>query len=290
MKIAAVRAFAMSLPEVTEEPHQHFGSFRVRGKIFVTMPPGEERIHVFVPEQEREQALAMYPAFTEKLLWGSKALGVRVSLAHARPGVVKSLVLQAWRSKAPRTLREATGAIGKQNPAGIRRHRRPSACRPRVTVRALREHPEHCAFFAAAFEAEWPTWYGPGGPGDAMADLLSFANGQGAIPVGVVALERNGEPIGVAALKATSVPSHSHLTPWAAAGYVAPAWRRQGVGALLLEALLREAARLGHATVFCATSTSASLLERQGWHLLESVRHEGHALQVFRSSSRTDAA
>ena len=113
MKLAAVRSIAMALPEVTEEPHHHFGSFRVRGKIFITMPPGEEYIHVFVPEQEREQALAMHPGFTEELLWGSKVLGVRVSLAKAAPSAVKSLVLQAWRSKAPKALLGASSAAGK---------------------------------------------------------------------------------------------------------------------------------------------------------------------------------
>lgn len=57
MKLATLRKFALSLPEVTEEPHHDFGSFRVRGKIFVTVPPGEEFIHVFAPEPVREQAL-----------------------------------------------------------------------------------------------------------------------------------------------------------------------------------------------------------------------------------------
>lgn len=104
MKLAAVRTIALSLPEVTEEPHHHFGSFRVRGRIFVTVPPDGEHIHVFVPEDVREQALALYPGFTEKLLWGGKAQGVRVALATAVPGAVKSLVLQAWRSKAPKAL------------------------------------------------------------------------------------------------------------------------------------------------------------------------------------------
>jgi GNAT superfamily N-acetyltransferase len=160
----------------------------------------------------------------------------------------------------------------------------------RATVVPLREHPEHCAFLAAAFEAEWPTWYGPGGSGNSKSDLLSFANKQGALPVGVVALGPHNQPLGVAALKATSIPSHSHLLPWAAAGYVAPAWRRQGIGALLLTALLREASRLGHNTVYCATSTSESLLARQGWSLMESVLHEGHSLQVFRFALPSNAA
>jgi GNAT superfamily N-acetyltransferase len=160
----------------------------------------------------------------------------------------------------------------------------------RATVVPLREHPEHCAFFAAAFEAEWPSWYGPGGQGNAQADLLAFANQHGALPVGVVALGPGNQPLGVAALKAISIPSHSHLSPWAAAGYVAPAWRRQGIGALLLEALLHEASRLGYQAVYCATSASESLLVRQGWNLMQSVQHEGHSLQVFHRAVPSNAA
>ncbi len=55
MKIDAVRRYAMSMDAVTEEPHHQYSSFRVRGKIFVTIPPAEDVIHVFVGEQEREQ-------------------------------------------------------------------------------------------------------------------------------------------------------------------------------------------------------------------------------------------
>ena len=104
MKFAQVRTFALSLPEVTEEPHHQFGSFRVRGKIFVTVPPQQEHIHVFVSEQQREQALAMYPSFAEKLLWGGKVVGLRVALADANLQAVKALVRAAWEHKAPKAL------------------------------------------------------------------------------------------------------------------------------------------------------------------------------------------
>lgn len=152
---------------------------------------------------------------------------------------------------------------------------------PDIRVHPLREHAGLCPFFAAAFEAEWPDWYGPQGPGDAAGDLAAFANPQGVLPVGVVALAPDRRPVGVAALKAESISSHAHLLPWAAAGYVVPAWRRQGVGALLLGALVREASRLGHGEVWCATATSASLLLRAGWRQVDRVVHDGHTLEVF---------
>ncbi len=89
----------MSLEAVTEEPHHDYSSFRVRGKIFVTVPPAEEIIHVFVEEQDREQALAMYPNFVEKLLWGGKVVGLRITLAAASVAAVKTLIFKAYETR-----------------------------------------------------------------------------------------------------------------------------------------------------------------------------------------------
>ena len=41
MKMSQLRIFALSLPDATEEPHFNYSSFRVRGKIFATVPPDE---------------------------------------------------------------------------------------------------------------------------------------------------------------------------------------------------------------------------------------------------------
>ena len=41
MKMSQLRTFALALPETTEEPHFNYSSFRVRGKIFATVPPDE---------------------------------------------------------------------------------------------------------------------------------------------------------------------------------------------------------------------------------------------------------
>jgi hypothetical protein len=59
MDLSAARQYALTLPEVSEEPHFDYTSFRVRKKIFVTAPPNGEYLHIFVPEELRETACTM---------------------------------------------------------------------------------------------------------------------------------------------------------------------------------------------------------------------------------------
>ncbi|XLZ70610.1 MmcQ/YjbR family DNA-binding protein [Massilia sp. SR12] len=100
MKFATVRAFALALPGASEAPHHHYGSFRVGGKIFVTVPPEQAFINVFIPEARREEVLALHSGFAEKLLWGGKVVGVSLRLAGADAAAVKQLVREAWEHKA----------------------------------------------------------------------------------------------------------------------------------------------------------------------------------------------
>lgn len=104
MTLPTLRKFALSLPETTEQPHFQFGSWRIRGKIFATLPPGDAHIHLFVAERVREEALGMYPEFIEKLLWGGKVVGLRIAIGEAPAAVLKRLVQQAWANKAPKAL------------------------------------------------------------------------------------------------------------------------------------------------------------------------------------------
>jgi hypothetical protein len=104
MTLDQVRRHALSLPEAAEAPHHHFGSFRVRGRIFATWPPEGTHLHVFVGEEERERALALEPGWIEKLSWGGKVVGVRITLRPARAALVCGLLDAAWAARAPKAL------------------------------------------------------------------------------------------------------------------------------------------------------------------------------------------
>jgi hypothetical protein len=100
----SARAFALSLPGSTEEPHFDMSSFRVRGRIFATVPPDDEHLHVFVAEGEVHAAVAEDPAAFEPLLWGQRLRGLRIRIAAAPDHRVAELLEESWRRRAPARL------------------------------------------------------------------------------------------------------------------------------------------------------------------------------------------
>lgn len=102
MELDDVRRFALSLPETAESPHFEMASLRVRGKIFVTLPPAGVHVHIFVDEHETRAAVAADRDVFSELWWGKRLSGLRVVLAAADASIVTELITLAWRRKAPK--------------------------------------------------------------------------------------------------------------------------------------------------------------------------------------------
>ena len=132
--------------------------------------------------------------------------------------------------------------------------------------------------------AEWPGWYGAEGPGDLSGDLEAFSRSEAALPVGLIVF-LDTEPVGFGTLKQESIPTHTHLSPWAATGFVLPQHRGRGVGAFLLRSIVSQARSMGYSQVYCGTSTAESLLQRAGWQFVEQVCHAGKPLGIYRSGA-----
>lgn len=151
-----------------------------------------------------------------------------------------------------------------------------------LSFRPLSQAPELAPQVAAWLLSEWPSWYGPDGPGNLSVDVTAFSASEAELPVGIVALH-DESPVGFGALRRESISTHTHLAPWAAAGYVKPELRGQGIGAALLGALVSHATQLGFESVYCGTSTAVDLLRRVGWQEVERVVYAGKPLVIFRS-------
>ncbi len=103
-----VRRLALSLPEAAELDHWGRPSFRVRGKIFATIPDFEH-LNVMIDPYDVDAAVSADPDACDELRWGKEARGVRVKLRVAEPDMVRDLLTAAWRRKAPKGL-QAKGA------------------------------------------------------------------------------------------------------------------------------------------------------------------------------------
>lgn len=107
-----LRALALALPEVEEKPHHGFPSFRVRGKVFATVPD-PDHAHLMLDEDGIRTAVVVDPTVCEEKWWGDKLAAVRVTLSAVAPDVLEMLVRDAWSNKAPPALRRALpGAAG----------------------------------------------------------------------------------------------------------------------------------------------------------------------------------
>lgn len=103
MDLPSVRKLALALPETVEQDHFGNPSFRVRGKIFATVPDAGH-INVMIDPFDVDAAIRTAPESCEELWWGKELRGVRVSLRQADPRMVDELLREAWRRKAPKRL------------------------------------------------------------------------------------------------------------------------------------------------------------------------------------------
>ena len=76
----------------------------MRGKIFATVPPGDEHLHVFVDEGEVHAAVAEDPAASGPLVWGQRLRGLRIRIAATSNDRVAELLEESWRRRAPARL------------------------------------------------------------------------------------------------------------------------------------------------------------------------------------------
>ncbi len=103
MNLETFRSLALSLPEAEEKSHFGKADFRVRNKIYASLPDAETAVVKFTPEQQ-EMLTAAEPSIFAPVKggWGRQGW-TRVSLPNADEAAVKSALTTAWRNVAPKS-------------------------------------------------------------------------------------------------------------------------------------------------------------------------------------------
>ncbi|MDH3472283.1 MAG: hypothetical protein OEM59_01215 [Rhodospirillales bacterium] len=128
----------------------------------------------------------------------------------------------------------------------------------------LADRPDLIPTLAGWFARVWAPYYGPGGPGDAAADLRAGCR-RDRLPVCLVAVDAGGAALGTAALKETSVAERPDLGPWLAALVVPPEFAGQGVADFLVAVIEDTARRLGRSALYCDANCGETLRSEGGW-------------------------
>ena len=99
------RELALALPEAVEAAHMDHPDFRVGGKIFATLGPGEAWGMVKLDPSQQARFVAEGPDVFQPIPggWGERG-ATRVCLEAATERPVRAALLAAWRNTAPRRL------------------------------------------------------------------------------------------------------------------------------------------------------------------------------------------
>ncbi len=142
-----------------------------------------------------------------------------------------------------------------------------------MEIAYLADHPDHIPKLAAWHHAQW----GYLNPESTLATRIqSLTNDAGrcAVPTVFVAIE-NGEPLGSTSLVVSDVSIRPELTPWLASVYVAEAHRNRGIGSLLVQRIMREAAAIGVETLYLITPDKQNFYARLGWSAMAEYTYRG---------------
>jgi N-acetylglutamate synthase-like GNAT family acetyltransferase len=151
-----------------------------------------------------------------------------------------------------------------------------------MDIQYLREYQEVIPILAGWIYGEWSYLY-PGTTRQDLEGILRERINKKDLPLTLVAIEA-GRPVGTASLKAFDMETRNDLTPWLTSLYIAPPWRRQGIGSNLVKAIEKKAAELEIRKLFLFTD--AALVDifyaKLGWSVKEKAIYHSYPVIIMK--------
>ena len=142
----------------------------------------------------------------------------------------------------------------------------------------LKQKPEYLEKLAIWHQQEWSCL----NPGQTLQDRIlnmqAYLNNE-FIPTTYIAVEN--ELMGSAAIIECDMDDRKALSPWLASVYVAPEYRRQGVGEKLVKEVMRQAREHGYKKLYLYTPDQTLFYKKFRWEVVEQVVHHGQNVTVM---------
>lgn len=149
-------------------------------------------------------------------------------------------------------------------------------------IKHLADCPETIPQIAGWLYQEWGR-FNPGASVERGIQRLEQRLDRDHVPLTLVA-HADGQPVGTVSLVDCDMDTRPDLSPWLASLYVLPEHRRRGVGKALVEALVREARRLGIGSLYLFTYGEEAFYARLGWQKFEDCNYQGREVVIMRKT------
>jgi GNAT superfamily N-acetyltransferase len=153
-----------------------------------------------------------------------------------------------------------------------------------ITISYLADYPDYLSTVSAWVYGEW----GEHMPGLTVGDLTRIFSGhlnRDRIPLTLIAF-LDGQPAGTASIYVHDMDTRPDLSPWLAAVYVAPPYRKQGLGSALVKAIESAAQQLQISRLYLFTPDQEHFYTRLGWSVLERVAYRNQTVVVMEKFMR----
>lgn len=149
----------------------------------------------------------------------------------------------------------------------------------RPQVKYLAECQEHIPIIAAWIHKQWGYLHPKRTLKEVENDVRQGTN-YDRIPLTKVLLIK-GQPVACAELIPCDMPSHKHLTPWLASVYTKDAFRKRGLGALMVAEILSEARRLNFEKIHLFTPDKELWYQSMGFRTIERPIYKGQQVTLM---------
>jgi GNAT superfamily N-acetyltransferase len=137
----------------------------------------------------------------------------------------------------------------------------------------LADHEEFLPILVHWHHQEW-AYLRPGDTLNARTERLRAACGHAQIPTVFVAFS-GAELLGSAMLIANDMDTRIDLSPWLAGVFVRPDQRKTGIGAILVQRVVKEARSLGIHRLYLYTPSTGQFYARLGWSVYDHTHYHG---------------